>query len=98
MTGVIKNGTPVEQALAAIHRYYEALGQAVPEWYTEGFVAGVRERMRQIQGRWKATPYGKTMEIDWRDGPAARKPGSAAGAWSFPGDQISASGSAASPN
>jgi hypothetical protein len=33
----------------------------------ESAVGTVRERMRRIRGRWKATPYGKTMEIIWAD-------------------------------
>lgn len=65
MTGAIKSGAPARDVIAILRQYHEALGQEMPEWCTEEFVARVRERMRQIQGRWKATAYGKAMEIAW---------------------------------
>jgi len=34
-----------------------------PRWLTPEFVAAVRERMRQLEGRWRATPFGDTMEL-----------------------------------
>ena len=34
-----------------------------PRWLTGDFVEAVRERMRRLQGEWKATPFGGTMEL-----------------------------------
>jgi hypothetical protein len=65
MTGAIKSGGPAERVLATFRGYFEALGQTTPEWCTAGFIADVCERMRRIQGHWKATPYRQTMELAW---------------------------------
>jgi hypothetical protein len=66
LTGFVKNSEPAEQAAAAIRQYHEALGQETPAWFTDELVADVRERMRRLLGRWKATPYRQVMEIEWR--------------------------------
>jgi len=34
-----------------------------PGWLTGSFIEAVRERMRRVQGEWKATPFGGTMEL-----------------------------------
>ena len=34
-----------------------------PRWLTGDFLEAVRERMRRLQGQWKATPFGETMEL-----------------------------------
>jgi hypothetical protein len=34
-----------------------------PRWLTGAFIDAVRERMRRLQGEWKATPLGGTMEL-----------------------------------
>lgn len=31
----------------------------------DAFVDGALERMRQLWGQWKATPYGGVMELRW---------------------------------
>ena len=31
----------------------------------DGFLAGVSERMRRLQGHWRAIPYGETLELIW---------------------------------
>lgn len=39
--------------------------EALPSWFTADFVAAVRERLRGLVGRWRATPYGAVMECRW---------------------------------
>jgi len=63
MSGVMH--MPVDEALAKLRWFSESQGQEPPEWCTESFVAEVSERMRRLQGQWKATSYGESMEIDW---------------------------------
>lgn len=65
MTGVIKGDMTPNQAIATIRSYHDGTGQKTPEWLSERFVTDVREHMRRLQGHWKATPYGETMEIEW---------------------------------
>ena len=55
------------QAQAA--EYLELFDERVPRWFTPAFVAAVRERMRQLTGRWKATPFGETMELEFLPSP-----------------------------
>jgi hypothetical protein len=64
MTGAIKSAAAADPVIT-IGSYHEALGQEMPAWCTTGFVEEVRERMRQVLGRWKAVRYRGTMEIDW---------------------------------
>jgi hypothetical protein len=54
------------QAQAA--EYLELFDERAPRWFTPAFVAAVRERMRQLTGRWKATPFGATMELEFLPG------------------------------
>jgi len=67
MTGAVKRMETPGGEVAALREYHAALGKELPPWCTEDLVAAVRERMRRLQGHWKATPYGKTMEIAWAE-------------------------------
>jgi hypothetical protein len=51
------------QAQAA--EYLELFAERAPRWFTQAFVSAVRERVRQLTGRWKATPFGGTMELEF---------------------------------
>ena len=67
IVGVMSSVThmPVDQAFAKLLWFSESQGQEPAEWCTESFVAEVSERMRRLQGQWKATAYGESMEIAW---------------------------------
>lgn len=52
-----------EAFAAAMADYLDLYGERPPRWLTPDFLARVRERMRQLTGRWKATPFGETMEL-----------------------------------
>jgi len=47
----------------AIAEYIELYDERPPRWLTPEFVTRVRERLRRLNGRWKATPFGETMEL-----------------------------------
>jgi hypothetical protein len=49
--------------LAQASELLDIYDERAPRWFTPSFVAAVRERMRQLTGRWKATPFGETMEL-----------------------------------
>ena len=55
--------------LAQLAEYLELMDYRPPRWLTPAFVAAVRERMRQLTGRWKATPFGQTMELEFSPSP-----------------------------
>ena len=60
--------TPGEetQRLAAGFRSTES---EPPAWLTEDFVARVRDRLRQVQGQWRATSFHQTLELEFRPRP-----------------------------
>jgi hypothetical protein len=45
----------------------DAHGEPMPPWLTQDFAERVLERLRRVQGRWKATPFGQTMELTFPD-------------------------------
>jgi hypothetical protein len=75
LSGAVK-GRSAAQIVAGFQSHADALGWSTPAWLTADFVAAVQERMRQLHGRWKATPYGQAMELTWPDRaqPLAAKP------------------------
>ncbi|HWF77619.1 MAG TPA: hypothetical protein VN694_10640 [Caulobacteraceae bacterium] len=50
---------------AQVAEYLELFDERAPRWFTPAFVASVRAQMRQLNGRWKATPFGETMELEF---------------------------------
>ena len=50
-----------EQAIG----YLDAHDERAPRWFTPAFVLRVRERMRQLEGQWRAMPFGETMELSF---------------------------------
>jgi hypothetical protein len=64
LSGAVKGRTAAEM-VAGLQSYATALGTPLPAWLTERLVLEVQERMRQLMGRWKATPFGSAMEIEW---------------------------------
>jgi hypothetical protein len=63
MSGITE--MPVQQAFEKLCWFSESQGTRLPEWCTVRFVGDVLERMRRMQGQWKAMPYGESMEIVW---------------------------------
>ncbi len=46
-----------------VTEFLEIYDEGTPRWLTPAFVVAVRERMRELEGRWKATPFGEAMEL-----------------------------------
>jgi hypothetical protein len=64
LTGALKGDAFDPKAFAgAMADYLDLYGEHPPRWLTPALLARVQERMRQLLGRWKATPYGGTMEL-----------------------------------
>ena len=64
MTNVVQ--LPADEAWEKVRWYHDTQGMAPPSWCTEDFVAKCCESMRRMLGRWKATPFGETMELEWQ--------------------------------
>ena len=46
------------------HREMQAnMGSQSPDWLTTELTTRVLESLRQLQGQWRATPFGQTMEV-----------------------------------
>jgi hypothetical protein len=58
-------GRSATEVVAGMRKVASALGSTLPAWLTETFVVAVQDRMRQLLGRWKATPRGSTLDLDW---------------------------------
>jgi hypothetical protein len=43
-------------------------GTEPPDWLTEEVVDRARKRLRSVQGRWRATPFHQTMELEFKVG------------------------------
>jgi hypothetical protein len=64
LTGAL-NADDLDDAafIAQATEFLEIYEERAPRWFTPAFVASVRERMRQLLGRWKATSFGETLEL-----------------------------------
>ncbi|HXQ09696.1 MAG TPA: hypothetical protein VN805_01730 [Caulobacteraceae bacterium] len=66
LTGALKADAPDPPAIIEQFRDHIGLFEwRMPSWLTEAFVQAVAERMRQLEGRWRATPFGETMELSF---------------------------------
>jgi hypothetical protein len=64
LTGALKAEDLDDAAFVAqVTEFLEIYDERAPRWLTPAFIAAVRERMRQLLGRWKATPFGETLEL-----------------------------------
>lgn len=64
LTGALQQGDLDADAFAAqVCEYLDLYEERAPRWFTPAFTGAVRERMRQLTGRWKATPFGEAMEL-----------------------------------
>lgn len=55
----------VEAAHAGIVALLAAQARPRPHWLTNEILASAVERMRQLIGRWRATPFHQAMELSW---------------------------------
>ena len=53
------------EALAGLTNLLHASGSAMPLWFTQEYVARVKERMRKLEAGWKGTLFGSTMTLQF---------------------------------
>lgn len=58
--------TPAE-SVDAVRRMLEPQGRLPPGWVTEAFARAVVKELRRLKGKWKAIPYGNTMELRFEE-------------------------------
>lgn len=67
LTGALRSEADLdaEGFVAQVTEFLDVYEERAPRWLTPGFVLAVRERMRALEGRWKATPFGEAMELEF---------------------------------
>ena len=73
--GIAKNDTwssidPASFA-ASMAAGFRAVGQEPPTWLTGDLIVRVRERLRRVQGQWRATPFHQTLALEFPLGEAS---------------------------
>ncbi len=67
--GVAKNDTwssiDPESFAEAIAAGSRSLGHEPPAWLTGDLIVRVRERLRRVQGEWRATPFHQTLVLEF---------------------------------
>ena len=64
LTGALAQPDLDEASFAAqVGEFLDLYDERAPRWLTAAFIAAVRERMRQLEGRWEATPFGQSLEL-----------------------------------
>lgn len=61
--GAIKGEIEPEAFASRLRMVLQSLDFTPPDWLTADFVRRVLERLRQLQGQWRATPFGETLEL-----------------------------------
>jgi hypothetical protein len=70
LTGALQDqGLGADAFVAQVSEYLDLFEERAPRWVTPTFITAVRELMRQLMGRWKATPFGETLELRFPPSP-----------------------------
>jgi hypothetical protein len=63
LQGAIKDEVDTAAFTARFRAMQESIGGHTPSWLTEDLITRTVARIRQLQGQWRATPFGQTMEL-----------------------------------
>ena len=63
LQGALKGDVDPHTFVTRLRDVQASMGQEAPAWLTPGLIARALERLRQLQGQWRATPFGATMEL-----------------------------------
>jgi len=55
-----------EELAQSIAAGFRSLGAEPPAWLTGELIARVRERLRRVQGQWRATAFHRTLTLEFR--------------------------------
>ncbi len=65
LQGAIKGEVDPEAFMRQLKAMWANIGREPPEWLSADVIARALERLRQVQGRWRATPFGEAMELEF---------------------------------
>lgn len=63
LQGALKGEVDPDSFTPRLRAILPTVGFEPPDWLTSDFMRRVLERLRQLQGQWRATPFGETMEL-----------------------------------
>lgn len=63
LSGALRTPLDADAFAARLAASFTDLGREVPAWLTGQTIAATSARFTALMGRWKATPFGGTMEI-----------------------------------
>jgi hypothetical protein len=68
LQGIAKNdtwsGIDPESFAESIAAGFRSLGHEPPAWLTGDLIVRVRERLRRVQGQWRATPFHRALVLE----------------------------------
>ena len=59
----LKSEASAEQVWARLAGTFSAMEEPFPEWLSPELAARIHARLRALLGEWRATPFGKAMEL-----------------------------------
>lgn len=65
LQGAIKDEVDPVAFVERLKGVWANIGREPPDWLTEETIAGALRRLRSLQGQWRATPFGKTLELEF---------------------------------
>jgi hypothetical protein len=63
LQGAWRAGLDAQPFVERLWEHHRQIGEPAPEWLTAELVQRVALRLRALEGRWRATPFGATMEL-----------------------------------
>lgn len=63
LQGALKGDIDPDAFTMRLRAVLPTLGFEAPDWMDADYMRRVLERLRQLQGQWRATPFGQTMEL-----------------------------------
>jgi hypothetical protein len=63
LQGALKGEVDAHAFVTRLRAMQASVGDDSPAWLTPELIARTLERLRQLQGQWRATPFGETMEV-----------------------------------
>ena len=67
LQGALKAGeVEPETFVEKVTEFLDIYEERTPRWLTPGLVLAVKERMRRLEGQWKAMPFGETLELKFQ--------------------------------
>lgn len=63
LQGALKREVDPHAFVSRLRAAQASVGETSPDWLTPDLIARTLERLRRLQGQWRATPFGKVMEL-----------------------------------